>query len=82
MNAKRVQNAGGGDGEGPTSIERRRWEALLPREEIAAMLAERRFEDLLARLREARARWPRDLELIRSVRVLDDHLKTRPTRNR
>ncbi len=62
-------------------IELRRWEAVLPREEIAQLLAEGRLQDLLARLGEARARWPRDLELLRSVRVIEDFLKTeRPKR--
>jgi hypothetical protein len=74
MNAKRSE-----DGSGPP-IERRRWEAVLPREEIAELLAENRFRDLLARLAEARARWPRDLELLRSMRVLEDHLQSHPER--
>jgi hypothetical protein len=57
------------------AIQRRRWEAVLPREEIAGLLAERRYQDLIGRLTEARARWPRDLELLRSIRVLEDHLR-------
>lgn len=59
MNAKRVGNVGGADGKGPTPgarggptpIERRRWEALFPREEIAALLAERRLAPERARAR-------------------------------
>lgn len=56
-------------------VQRRRWEAVLPREEIAELLAANRFQDLLARLAEARKRWPSDLELLRTVRVIEDHLK-------
>jgi hypothetical protein len=59
------------------AVVRRRWEAVLPREEIASLLAESRLQDLLARLGDARARWPRDLELLRSIRVIEDHLKSR-----
>jgi hypothetical protein len=70
---------GEGDGSAPP-IERRRWEAVLPREEIATLLAENKFEELLARLAEVRGKWPRDLELLRSVRVLEDHLRTHPAR--
>ena len=72
MNAKRIEGAGGSSG----PIERRRWEAVLPREEIAVLLAEHRLGELLARIAEARTRRPRDLELLRSARVLEDHLRT------
>jgi hypothetical protein len=58
---------------------RRRWEDLVPREEIACLLAEGRYLDLLMRLGDARVRWPHDLELLRSVRVLEHHLKLRAT---
>lgn len=58
-------------------VVRRRWEAELPREEIGALLADRRYLDLLIRLGEARARWPMDLELLRSMRVLEHHLGVR-----
>ena len=61
----------------PPPIARRRWEAAVTREEIAVLLAERRWQDLLARLAEARARWPKDLELLRSMRVLEDYVATR-----
>jgi hypothetical protein len=60
-----------------SAVVRRRWEAVLPREEIASLLAESRLQDLLVRLVDARARWPRDLELLRSIRVIEDHLKSR-----
>lgn len=56
---------------------RRRWESVLPREEIACLLAERRYLDLLARLEEAKEHYPHDLEVIRSVRVLQHHLGLR-----
>lgn len=56
---------------------RRRWEAVIPREEVACLLSTGRYLDLLARLQEARAQFPRDLELLRSVRVIEDHLKIR-----
>ena len=59
---------------------RRRWEALLPREEIAQLLADRQLGELLNRLSDARKRWPRDLELIRSIRVLESHLASHPER--
>lgn len=59
----------------PPEIQRRRWEAVVSREEIAELLADRRYEELLDRLGAARKRWPRDLELLRSIRVLEDHLK-------
>ena len=62
----------------PAELKRRRWEAVLPREEIAQMLAEGRLRELLDRLAEARKKWPRDLELIRSIRVIEDHLKSHP----
>jgi hypothetical protein len=76
MGAPKPPKGSSEDGE-PGGLPRRRWEELLPREEIMSLLAERRWADLLARLREARARWPRDLELLRSVRVIEDHLKAR-----
>jgi hypothetical protein len=58
-------------------IKRRRWESELPREEIAQLLADREFQRLLDRLVAARARWGRDLELLRSIRVLEDYLKAK-----
>jgi hypothetical protein len=58
-------------------LKRRRWEAELPREEIAQLLADRDLTTLLERLVAARARWGRDLELLRSIRVLEDHLKVK-----
>ncbi len=64
--------------DGTDAIVRRRWEAELPREEIASLVADRRWQDLLTRLGEARARWPRDLELLRTIRVVEDHLKSHP----
>jgi len=64
---------------GAGAILRRRWEAELPREEIASLLSEGRLQDLLERLGDARKRWPKDLELLRSVRVLEDHLGVRTT---
>ena len=57
--------------------ERRRWETVLPREEIAILVADGRWLDLLTRLGEARAHWPTDLELLRSIRVLEHHLGVR-----
>ena len=64
--------------EGPDApLKRRRWEADVTREEIAELLAAREYEQLLERLVAARARWGRDLELLRSIRVLEDHLKTK-----
>lgn len=54
---------------------------LLPREDVAQLLADRRLGELLARLGEARARWPRDLELLRSIRVLEDYLRSHPERD-
>lgn len=78
MSAKQSDGSSETGGGAPAApITRRRWEAVLPREEIATLLAENRFEDLRARLTEARAKWPRDLELLRSVRVLEDHLQSR-----
>ncbi len=56
---------------------RRRWEALLPREEAVAMLQAGEWLELLRRLREARQQWPTDLELLRSVRVLEHYLTPR-----
>jgi hypothetical protein len=72
------ENDHGSDTGARAKSELRRWEAVLPREEIAQLLAEHRWHDLLGRLGEARARWPRDLELLRSVRVIEDFLKTHP----
>lgn len=60
-------------------IHRRKWESVLPREEIAELLSAGRLEDLIARLHEARARWPRDLELLRSIRVLELHVADHPS---
>lgn len=60
-----------------TAIVRRRWEAVIPREEIQCLLDEGRLLDLLARLEEALRACPRDLELLRSIRVLEDHLGLR-----
>ncbi len=60
------------------AIQRRKWEAVLPREEIAELLAEGQLEHLIERLHEARARWPRDLELLRSIRVLELHVAAHP----
>jgi len=56
---------------------RRRWESVIPREEVACLLGAARYLDLLARLQEARTQFPHDLELLRSVRVIEDHLKIR-----
>ncbi len=53
----------------------------MPREDVAQLLADRRLGELLARLGEARARWPRDLELLRSIRVLEDYLRSHPERD-
>ncbi|MFO0684683.1 MAG: hypothetical protein U0234_21685 [Sandaracinus sp.] len=60
---------------------RRRWEAFLPREEIACMLHSGEWLELLFRLREARQHWPSDLELLRSVRVLEHYLSGDPPRS-
>lgn len=76
MDGKKPPNGPSGSSE-EGAAPRRRWEAILSREEIAELLAEKRYEDLLERLRETRGRFPRDLELLRSIRVLEDHLKAR-----
>lgn len=65
----------------PPVVNRRKWEAVLPREEIATLLAERRLRELLARLAEVRKRWPRDLEILRTIRVVEDHLASHPERD-
>ena len=54
---------------------KRRWEAHISREEIVHLLENRRYLDLLARLEEARQHHRYDLELMRSVRVLQHHLR-------
>lgn len=65
----------------PAAERRRRWETFLPREDIAAMLQAGEWLELLFRLREARLHWPSDLELLRSVRVLEHYLSSDPPRN-
>jgi hypothetical protein len=61
--------------------ERRPWEREFPREEIAYLLAGRRFVDLLARLEDLRSRYPYDVELLKSVRVLEWYLRPRMSRH-
>lgn len=56
----------------PDSV-RRCWESVVPREEIEFLLRERRLLDLLARLEEAKAKFPEDLELRRSIGVIQGH---------
>jgi len=52
---------------------RRCWESVIPREEIEHLLREHRLLDLLARLEEAKAQFPDDLELRRSIGVIQGH---------
>lgn len=56
-------------------MRKRRWEAQISREEILHLLERGRLVDLLARLEEARTHHRHDLELLRSVRVLQHHLR-------
>ncbi|HJL17536.1 MAG TPA: hypothetical protein RMH99_17845 [Sandaracinaceae bacterium LLY-WYZ-13_1] len=53
----------------------RRWEAALSRDEILYLLHHERHVDLLARLCEVRTHYPHDLELLRSIRLLEKHLR-------
>ncbi|MEC7522194.1 MAG: hypothetical protein VYE22_20070 [Myxococcota bacterium] len=56
---------------------RRRWEDHVSREEVVYLLEAGRYLDLLMRLEQARTRLPHDLELLRSVRVLQHHVRRR-----
>lgn len=56
-------------------MKRRNWETSITREEVMHLLHAGRYLDLLARLEEARSRLPYDLELLRSVRVLQHHMR-------
>jgi hypothetical protein len=49
------------------------WRAELRRQAIA-LLEARRYEDLLGVLCSAREQHPHDLEILRSIRVLEHHL--------
>lgn len=56
---------------------RRRWEDHISREEVVHLMQNGQHVDLLARLLEAREHLPYDLELLRSIRVLERSLVAR-----
>jgi hypothetical protein len=55
------------------------WRLELRRRAIA-LLEERRYGELLALLRAARRERPSDLEILKSIRVLEFHLEREPPR--